>query len=472
MSLVDRAAPEPLTRQIYSRLRGLILQGTLAPGSRMTSTRRMAQELGVSRNVVLNAFDQLFAEGYLEARVGSGTFVAQGAILSPAPAPRRSRTRAVFGPAVLPGRVDFRSGLPDLERFPVGIWQRLTRAVWDGMTPQDLSYGQPEGRPELRQEIARYVAEHRGVRCGPEQVVVTAGTTQAAGIAARVLVSPPRSTCLLEDPLTSDIRRIIAEGGGRVAPVPVGPHGLEVEALPAHARPALVYVTPSHQFPTGATMPISSRVRLLEYARARDAYVVEDDYDSEFRYDAPPLASIQGLDPDRVVYIGTFSKTLCPALRLGYLIFPPTLVERGRRNKWFADLHNASPDQMVLARFIGEGHFARYVHTLKKVYRSRREALVEALERRCGGNVEVLGSPAGLHLCARFPGVRFGPALVREVAVEGAVVYPVEAHAITPGRFEDTLILGYGRLDERQIDTGIAALSRCLSRGRPHRPAR
>ncbi|HEY9594424.1 MAG TPA: PLP-dependent aminotransferase family protein, partial [Spirochaetia bacterium] len=433
MALVERDAPETLTRQVYRRVRDMILDGKLAAGSRVTSTRRMAQDLGVSRNVVLNAFDQLYAEGYLVTRAGAGTFVAQGVRRGPGEGAARGRRTGrsptsvssglVFGPtgpaAGLPplprNGIDFRSGLPELSLFPVKRWQRLSREVWESIGPRDLSYGQPEGRPELRIEVARYVAEHRGVRCDPDQVVITAGTTQAAGIATRVLVGRGHAACIVEDPLTSDIKRIVAGAGGSIVPVPVGDRGLAVERLPAAARPAMIYVTPSHQFPLGSTMPIASRLRLLEYARARGAYVVEDDYDSEFRYDSPPLSSIQGLDPGRVLYIGTFSKTLCPALRTGYLILPPGLVERGRQGKWFADLHNPSPDQIVLARFLEEGHFARYVHRMGKVYRARRAALVASLRRHFGNDVEILGSPAGIHLCARFARRTFDHRLVTEI---------------------------------------------------------
>ncbi len=190
--------------------------------------------------------------------------------------------------------------------------------------------------------------------------------------------------------------------------------------------------------------------------------MVEDDYDSEFRYDSSPIGSIQGIDPRRVVYIGTFSKTLCPAMRMGYIVFPPELVNRGREVKWFSDLHNSFVDQIILARFIREGHFVRYVHAMKKIYRARREALIESLHKRFGSAVQVLGSPAGLHLCARFPGVKFTPALVESFEKKGVCLYPVEEHAVRKGRFRDTLILGFGMLDAQRMDQGIAILRRGL----------
>ncbi len=452
----------PLTRQIYDQLRTMILTGVLAAGARMISTRGLAAELGVSRNIVLDAFDQLMAEGFLEARTGAGTFVASGASFQPRDLPAFPAIPTVGFRPFHADQIDFRSGLPDLALFPVRTWDRLSRETWAGMTPLDLSYGQPEGRPELRTEIARYIAAYRGVRCHPDQILVTGGTTQAVGIISRLLLGGDRVTCILEDPVTVDIQRITSGFGGRILPVPVDGQGLSVDLLPPRDRPAFVYVTPSHQFPLGVTMPIQRRTRLLEYARERGAYVVEDDYDSEFRYDSPPISSIQGLDPQRVIYVGTFSKTLCPALRIGYVVFPPELVIRGREVKWFTDLHNSSVEQLILARFLREGHFARHVHRMKKAHRALREVLVAALHKRFGPAAEVLGSAAGLHLCARFRGVRFTQALVARIQEAGVRVYPVEEHAIRKGRWADTLILGYGMLTPERIEEGIGALKSCI----------
>jgi GntR family transcriptional regulator/MocR family aminotransferase len=470
---IDRLSREPITRQIYLRVRDLILAGALSSGAPLSSTRRTAKELGVSRNVVMNAFDQLLAEGYLRTEMGAGTFVASDAAFMPIEPPRLPAIRSVGYRQPRPDRIDFRSGLPELSRFPVGAWLRLSRAVWNGLTPLDLSYGQPEGRAELRSEIGRYIGAHRGVRCHADQIIVTTGTTQAIGIVTRLLTRTPGTACILEDPITADLRRIIGGLGARIVPVPVDGQGIQTRRLPAGVRPRFIYVTPSHQFPIGGTMPIQRRIQLVEYARSRGAYVMEDDYDSEFRYDAPPISSIQGLDPGRVVYVGTFSKTLCPALRIGYAVLPPELVERGRQLKWFSDLHNASVDQIVLARFIRDGHLERYVHALKKVYRVRRAVLVRCLRSRFGDAAEVLGSPAGLHLSARFPGLRFTRDLVERIDAAGVRVYPVEEHALRKGRWTDTLIFGYGMLTPQRIAEGVEKLGGCLNEaGRLERPGR
>ncbi len=461
---IDRQSQVPITRQIYARLRDLILSGALRPEAPLPSSRQLAQDLGVSRNVVLNAVDQLLAEGYAEARVGAGTFVAKGAAFTPEDTPALTCIRPIGFSPLRHDRVDFRSGLPDLSQFPVGLWQRISRAVWDRVSAADLSYSQPEGRPELRAEIARYLAAQRGVRCHPDQVLVTAGTTQAVGIVSRLLFTGGPARCIVEDPITSDIRRIIAGCGGRIRPVPVDGQGLMTDRLPPRARPRFVYVTPSHQFPVGGSMPIQRRIALLEYARERDAYVVEDDYDSEFRFDSPPIAAIQGLDPRRVVYIGTFSKTLCPSLRIGYVILPPELVNLGREVKWFTDLHNASVDQLILAAFIRGGHFLRYVHKMKKRYRAKRERLVGAVRRSFGNTAEILGGAAGIHVCVRFPGVRFSRSLVERIDGAGVRVYPVEGHAAHKGRWADTLIMGYGMLTPARIEAGVRLLRGVLAR--------
>jgi len=462
LPMLERGKGKPLTRQIYEHLRSQILTGALSSGTRMVSTRHLAGELGVSRNIVLNAFEQLLAEGYIDARTGAGTFVAMGASFRTRPLPELRDIPSVGFRSVPAGLVDFRSGLPDLSLFPVRTWDRLSRKVWTGLTPSDLSYGQPEGRPELRKEIAGHIGTYRGVRCHPDQILITGGTTQAVGIITRLLLGGQPRACILEDPVTSDIQSITSGYGARILGAPVDQQGLRVDRLPQGARPAFLYVTPSHQFPLGVTMPIQRRARLLEYARSRNTYVLEDDYDSEFRYDSPPISSIQGLDPQRVIYVGTFSKTLCPALRIGYIVFPPELVRRGREVKWFTDLHNSSIEQLILARFLAEGHFVRHVHIMKKAHRALRQVLVKALESRFGQSAEILGSAAGLHLCARFHGTRFTPALLARIQQAGVKVYPVEEHAIRKGRWADTLILGYGMLTPARIREGIGILRSCL----------
>jgi len=388
--------------------------------------------------------------------------VAAGAILRIPPAQE--------GASAPPGKfvpfrfdlIDFRPGVPDLSLFPARMWQRIAGEVWRQMTPLDLSYSQPEGRAELRREITRYLVTCRGVRCQPEQIVVTSGSTQALSLVSKVLLRSARPACIMEDPGSADSRQILAGMGGRIIPVPADEQGLVTDELPQRARPSFVHVTPSHQFPLGGTMPVQRRVQLLSYARRHSAYVVEEDYDGDFRYDSPPVSAIQGLFPSRVIYIGTFSMTLFPSLRAGFIVVPPPLIEEMRNAKRRADFHTAALEQLVLARLIKDGYFARHLAAMEKSYGKSRALLLDALHRHFGEEARILGAASGLHVCVRFPGIRFTPTLLNRIDLAGVGVYPVENHAVKKGRWEDTLILGFGMLDDRRINTGIAILKRCL----------
>jgi GntR family transcriptional regulator/MocR family aminotransferase len=410
----------------------------------------------------VSAFDQLLAEGYIQPGPQNTHVVAAGAAFMTGESPGP--------PPPVPGRtvpfrfdlIDFRPGVPDFSRFPTRIWQRIASGVWDRILPPDLSYGQPEGRTELRREIARHLCTRRGVRCHAEQVLVTSGSTQAMSLAGRFLLETSGPACILEDPGAAETRRIVTGLGARVHAVPADEHGLVTAALPQRITPAFIRVTPSHHFPVGGTMPISRRVQLLRYAQKHSTFVIEEDYDGDFRYDSPPVSSLQGLCPSRVIFIGTFSMSLFPSLRLGYVIVPPDLVEGMRDAKRRADVHSGAADQLVLARFIGEGHFARHVAAMSKAYREARKILVAALQLHFGEEARILGSASGLHVCVRFPGVRFTPTLLNRIDLAGVGVYPVEEHAIRKGKWEDALVFGFGMLDPRRINTGIAILKRCL----------
>ncbi len=465
---IDNQSPVPMIRQLYGRIREAILAGRLAPGSRLPASRELARELQISRNVVLEAYDLLYAEGFLSARQGAGTFVAEGAAF-PGRCPRQeppAAEKVTMGYDCPPGIINFRAGTPNLGLFPRKLWLKMQREALMLPSEEMLAYGHPEGRRELREAICRYVVTQREVNCHPDQIVITGGTTQAIGIACQLLLGRRRDA-VLEDPITRDIQLIVQSHGGLIHPVPVDSDGMQTAQLPdsrSPAFPAFIYVTPSHQFPIGGTLPIQRRIELLNYAEKTGAYIIEDDYDSEFRFDGPPLSSLHGLHPERVVYIGTFSKTLCPAIRIGYLVLPAPLISLGRSRKWQSDLHNEVTSQLTLARFIAEGAYLRHVGRMRKHYHERRKGVVRALAVHFGDRAEVMGSAAGLHLVARFPGRQFAESFFAETVAAGARFYPVETHAIVPGRHLDKLLIGYGNLEREAIASGIAILAEVLGR--------
>ncbi|MFJ9498868.1 MocR-like pyridoxine biosynthesis transcription factor PdxR [Brevibacillus centrosporus] len=463
---IDRDKPIPLTRQLYTELRGQILRGDRKAQDKLPSTRKMAEDLGISRNVVIEAYEQLFAEGYMESRKGSGYFVSAGIYLEQHARKETPPISSGENKAESLSIIDFRSGVPDLTHFPRQTWGKMVQRACQEAPLSAFGYGRPEGRLELRQVVSRYLYRTRGVQCKPEQIIVTSGATQALTLIAKVLLGQGKSA-VIEDPITQDIQTIFKATGAVLRPVSTDEYGLMTEQLPSReeSAPSFVFLTPSHQFPLGGTLPIQRRLQLIRYARLTDCYIVEDDYDSEFRYDSAPISSLQGLAEERVIYIGSFSKILSPGLRLGYLVLPPDLVERYRDAKWYSDLHTPALDQLALAMFIEEGHLEKYISRVKKLYRKRRQALCGALEQTFLGttDIRILGASAGLHIVAAFADIPFTPALLEKLQVAGVRVYPVEEHAICPGRHVDKIILGYGNLSEEKIVEGVKRLYSVLS---------
>lgn len=461
---LDRTSRMPYIRQIYEHVRLKVLRGELRGGERVPATRRLAADLGVSRTVVVEAFAQLLAEGYLEGREGSGTYVAAGARLEPWPAapPVPAATPA---DAAAPGHrdlVDFRTGVPALEHMPRQLLGRRMRELCLAAAPGAYDYGRPEGSPELRTALSRYLARTRGVQGHPDAILVTTGAAEGLYLAARLLLGR-NGTAVVEDPIHLHFQATLRHCGARLHPLPVDRDGLctgELAGVPG--RPGLVFVTPSHQFPTGGTLPVQRRIELLRFAAARDCRIVEDDYESEFHFGGTAVSSVQGMDPARVLYLGTFSKILSPALRVGYLVLPPDLVPRARELKYLVDNHTPSLDQLLVAGLLESGELERHVRDMKKLYRHRREVLLAALDRAFGGRCEVAGAAAGLHVPVRFPGLAFDGALTDRLEAAGVRVHPVERHAIRPGRHLDQVILGFGNLPDSRIEEGVRRLRRAL----------
>jgi GntR family transcriptional regulator / MocR family aminotransferase len=466
---------EPLFRQVYRGMRQAILSGALRAGERLPSTRDLAEQLGISRTVVLLAYEQLLAEGFVNGRGGSGTYASEGLARNAASAARKqARVRlSRFGNAVtdsmgtvdtpLPRpvapRYNFIYGRSDLDTFPFALWRRLLlRQARKGSTRQ-FDYGSALGNTDLRAAICAHLRRSRAVVCDPSEVIVANGSQQALDLVMRVLVDPGDPVAI-EDPHYDGICEALRAAGARLRPVPVDREGLNPARLPEDAR--MVFVTPSHQYPTGAILPLERRMALLKWARRRNAVIVEDDYDGEFQYDGRPLESLQGLDREgRIVYIGTFSQTVFPALRIGYLIAPASLVPAFTAAKWLSDLHSATLEQQTLAEFISGGMYERHLRRLRRRNTARRAALLEAVKRYLGDRVELTGEGAGAQVVL-WPRKRVAEeAVVAAAAKKGVGIYGI-AHCFLRKGSRPGFLLGYARLTEREIREGIRLLGEVL----------
>jgi GntR family transcriptional regulator / MocR family aminotransferase len=470
VSLVGRT---DLSGEIYRQIRQAILDRRLRPGERLSPTRELAAALTVSRSTVTVAYESLLAEGFATSHVGAGTFVShQLEAKRPASKTRRSTVRAIQVRGVwetipLPttfdgaARFDFRTGLPDASLFPHRAWRRVVARALLSREMAAGVYENPAGNWDMRAAIARHIGISRSVSGSPDDVIVTNGTQQALDIIARVLLEPG-DVVAMEDPGYRPPKELFKALGARVIGVPVDSEGLVVEALPAEAR--VVYVTPSHQFPLGVAMSLSRRRALLAWAERHNAVVVEDDYDSEFRFGGRPLEPLQTLDSiGRVVYVGTFSKTLLPTLRLAFMVVPPSLREAAHKAKFVTDWHTATITQSALARFIDEGAFARHIRRVSRIYSERHEMLTVAIKRSFGDCLDLVPSSTGLHVtaCARGASVDDIDAIVSRAFDLGVAI-----QTMSPCRVDRKppagLVLGYGAIETARIAEGLRRLRRCF----------
>jgi GntR family transcriptional regulator / MocR family aminotransferase len=473
---LDPAAALPLHRQLYLELRGAILGGQLRPGTRLPATRGFAQELGVARGTVVNAYEQLRAEGYLEALSGSATVVARTlpeellTARSVAPPPLRpprpglpSNRGAAMADALSRRVPDhgaprpFWPMIPAVDEFPIEIWRRIVAQVYRSPSAHLLGYGDPAGFWPLREAIADYLATARAVRCTAEQVIVVAGSQQANDLAARALLDVG-DTVWVEDPLCRVAYGVLRGAGAQLVPVPVDGEGLDVaEGIRRAPGARLVSLTPSHQYPLGVTMSLPRRLALLDWAASRDAWLIEDDYDADYRYVGPPLASLQGLDAaGRTIYIGSFSKTIFPGLRLGYLVAPPNLVEPIVAALTLASRHPPALDQVVLAEFLAGGHFGRHLRRMRALYAERRDALLSAAEPH-RERLRIDPVDGGLHAVGWLAPDADDRAVARRALERGLRVTPLAPFYVdAPAR--PGLLLGFTALAPAQIRQGMRQL--------------
>jgi GntR family transcriptional regulator/MocR family aminotransferase len=460
--------------QIYRQIRTAILDGRLRPGEPLPPSRELAERLQIARNTVLVAYDRLAGEGFVTGKVGAGTFVCGALLPRREDGPGRGPGIGVLRPRAFSDtpwdppnlsaeqpRFDFRPGLPDARLFPYESWRRLMsrelrpRAVGTG------HYGDPAGHAGLRAAIARHVGVSRGVRAEATDIVITNGIQQAIDLIGRVLLE--QGACAaVENPGYPPPRLLLESLGARVVPVPVDDEGLVVDALPGDAR--LVYVSPSHQFPLGMAMSLRRRMALLAWAARRGVAIVEDDYDSEFRFAGHPVEPLHTLDRDgRVIYVGSFSKSMLPTLRLGFLVTPPSLRQALRTAKFLSDWHTSLSPQAALARFIDEGKFARHVRRMRAQYQARYRRITDVLGRDFAGLLKPIPSPAGLHLSAISQAGTAEEMLnvLRRAQSAGVSLFPLSD--FTVGQAQPGLVIGYGAIPQERIDEGLHHLRACLA---------
>ena len=482
---LQRDGGEAMHRQLYSTFRTAILDGVFAPGTRLPSTRALADDLGVSRTTVLQAFERLVSEGYATARSGAGTRVAttlsatanrRSAIRversgprAPDRAPKFSRAAMAvvdeYGKPRPPFQmVPFALGVPAIDEFPVALWARLIGRLWRTRAREMLGFTDLRGYPPLREAIAQYVMTARGVRCTAEQVLVVNGAQHGIDLMARILLDPG-DTAWVEDPGWRPMRATLRATGAQLVRVPVDEQGIDVyegERRAPNARLALV--TPSYQAPLGVALTLERRLALLDWAARADAWVLEDDYNGEYRYDTDPIPAVQALDrAGRVIYVGSFSKTVAPGLRLGYLVLPPALMEVARLSRLASDMHSSVAEQAVLAEFLSGGHFARHIRRTRELYRQRQADMLELGATIASDVMEMRAAPAGMRLLALLQRGVDARAVSWAAAERGVQVTPLSRSApasITNGR--DGLLLGYSAYGHEATEAALEVLAQVL----------
>jgi GntR family transcriptional regulator/MocR family aminotransferase len=484
MIQLDRAAAEPLHQQLYRQIRDELISGSFNHNSsRLPSSRSLAADLGISRLTVNLAFSKLTTEGYLHARIGSGTFVAQPlpeTYLSARkpkldrqlehPVRLSNRVRDIpdkrvgrdfdFGVAGAPG-VSFVPAVSALDEFPIEIWERLRAEVLAKKGAHLLQYASSRGDPDLRKAIAAYSCDYRGARCHPDQIIITAGTQQAMMIAATALVNRGE-VAWIEDPGFYQARRAFLFAGATVVPRPIDREGIVIAHRSKRAPPKIIYVTPSHQFPLGMTMSLARRTALIDFARERDAYIFEDDHNSEFRFTGPPLPCLQGLDNSgRVIYAGTMSKILYPSLRIGYLLAPEQLVDPMIKIRAVMDQHSPAIDQATLARFMTEGHFLSHIKRMRKLYSDRRDFFVEQFNSLLKKHFVLQIPEAGLHFVAWLRRKKDLPIITRVCADVGIRPSPLSS-CFMKAELQPALTFGFAAWSRAQIREGLMKFASAL----------
>ena len=450
---LTRKSEISIKRQIYMAFRDQILRGKLLAGDPLLSTRELAVQIHVSRNTVCEAYDMLITEGFISSHQGAPSRVAEGLRIDHPLTSALPRPEKTIQPSYA---ADFKTGQPDLRQFPQYLWKRIIHKTSDGLPTDRFGYGDPQGMEELRTEIASWLFRSKGLDVDKTDIFITSGATQALHIIVNLL-GRYKKKIAIEDPCNKGIMQIFADANCQLEPISVDDNGIRTKLL-KKVDICAAYVTPSHQFPLGGILPATRRTELIDYAEKNGIYIVEDDYDSEFRYKGEPIAPLYAMSPGRIIYVGTFSKVLFPAIRVGYVILPRELQTQWKELRLHTDVQNPPFEQAALAEFLRTRKFDSHIRKMRKLYGKRREILLEALKSNFGDTWRPCGDNAGLHIAIEFPGIDFDADFLEKCTTHGIRISTIEDHSIIKGRHLQKLLIGYGHLEPAEILQGVSLL--------------
>lgn len=453
---IDRESKVSLSKQLYMYYKELILNGKLKSNDKLPSTRELSINLNIARNVVLDCYEQLMAEGYVYTKSGSGTYICEGVAFPKI----KIRTESHFNKSDnYIEKISFRTGIPDLDNIPINKWAKVYKDSILNIEVTQMDYQNSFGNYELRSKLSNYLERVRGVCASPDNILITNGAAQAFSLLCQLVKN--HEYVLVENPLSYGILHTLESNQVTMKPIRVDEYGMVTSELPKEA-PKLIFTTPSHQFPTGVVLPINRRIEMIKYAQKHGTYIVEDDYDSEFRFYGNPIQSMQYLDPEKVIYVGTFSKTLMPALRIGYMILPDKLLRKIENIKYVADLHSPNFEQIALAKFIKMGLFDRHINKMRRLYLKKRNHLIQCLEKEFGERVTITGDQAGMHFVATFKDITFDKGLMSKISEKNIEITAMNKHYIwddSASPIDNSLIFGYGNTKIEQMEKGIRLLA-------------
>lgn len=458
---INRKSSISISKQIYIFIKENILNGSIKHDEKLPSSRELAKDINVSRNVVLESYEQLIAEGYLYSKNGSGTYVCDGIIFNISNEVNSNNKETVNDKNE--DIISFRTGIPDLDLIPIKKWGAVYKKITLQASSKYMDYQDSSGDYTLRYELANYLRRVRGVNTKADNIIITNGAAQAFSLLCNIVSSDEYA--LVENPLSYGILNTLINKRINIKTIDVDEYGMVTANLPEKS-PKLIFTTPSHQFPTGVILKVKRRIELIKYARKHNAFIVEDDYDSEFRFNGNPIESMQSLDSNHVIYVGTFSKTFMPSLRMGYVVLPDSLCNEMKNNKYIDDLHSPVFEQLTMAEFIKEGMLDLHIKRMKSIYLKRRNYLVKCLKSTFNDLVTISGAESGMHLVASFRNINFDQRLMDKIKDNNIEITPLRKHYIInneeDNRYSNSLIIGYGNTKEIQIEHGIKKLGEII----------